>query len=207
MPAVIIAYLAGLLFGNQAWAAMGDQAPELMPQMLELYDKLKCGLIERELLQRVEAFGVHHERMTPAYLEYLRDRRNEKDLPDILNAVHNTKTHVRLFVPHAARALESESLKWKVLWYLSNHGTTREAKSVASMLLKDKITTGEVRLILDCLSKIGGRDELDVLSTFIVKSIGENPKLIWQQEVDVCRKAIKERIEAEAKSLKAKPVR
>ena len=207
MPAVVIAYLAGLLFGNQAWAAMGDQAPELMPQMLELYEKLRCGLIDRALLQRSEAFGVHHVRMTPVYLRHLQIPENAKDLPTILNAVHNAKTHVRLFVPHAARALESESLKWDVLWYLSNHGTTREAKSVAVMLLKDKITIDQVRLILECLSKIGGKDEFDVLRTFIVKSIGENPKLIWQQEVDACRKAIEARLEAEAKSLKAEPVR
>jgi len=31
--------------------------------------------------------------------------------------------------------------------------------------------------------------------------------LIWQQEVDVCRKAIEARLAAEAKSLKSKPIR
>jgi len=78
----------------------------------------------------------------------------------------------KLFLPCAVRGLELDRQKGNCLSYLAKFGSTREAAPVSQLLLKDKVTVEEVSGVLAFIAKIGGKDELDVLSTFIVKSIG-----------------------------------
>jgi len=202
---MFIAPLAYFIVSIQAWNNSLEQYPVMIAAILAAVD-LEFP-VEQWQLDRIDRLGVLQDRSIPLYHHHLRIQKNFGDTSRILGIVQAIPGARRSFLPYATQALLDDAQCAAALKFIYDFGTPTEAKQVSQLLISQKIEVFRVQGYLQCLAKIGGKDELDVLSTFIVKSIGENPKMIWQQEVDDCRKAIKERIEAEAKCLKAKPVR
>ncbi len=193
--------LAGIAIWNLAWSNHEARYPVQFDIVMKALDGQRCNRYRSEEFNQLAIdYGIWHERSVPMYYRHLLEIPDSKRWDEILLIVDTIGKHCDRFVPLARAKLSDPIVQQRALLFILAHGGRADAKAVVSLLLDLDLSSGKVSLILDCLKKFGGKEDINAIRQYGINSYAKNPKINWTYGVELCCKAIETRLEAEAKA-------
>lgn len=196
MTPIMILMHFSLAIGACAWSTIDAQYSIMTPRILSALE-LEPPFSDADIWE-LESLGVYETRSVPLYLKHLSNPNNVGDTSRVLGVMLNIKSHASLFNPCAVRGLAHEKELHTSLAYLITFGTQNQARAVAAVLLNDDFKDNFPELVLRCLKKVGGKDELPILAKYSARNFARNRMPLLVVETSECINAIESRLEAEA---------